>query len=237
MFANILTGLGGLTEGVQLLFTLGGLKNIVMLLIAGVLIYLGVKKDVEPLLLVPIGFGCLLVNIPLSDLMHPGHRLRRQAGVRRHRHARRRQGADQGRHRLPAHHLQHGHRQRAVPAAHLHRHRRDDGFRAAAGEPEDPAVRRRRPVRHLPHSAARARARLPAPAGGEHRHHRGVRRSDRDLRRLAIRARAARADLGRRLFLHGAGADHPAADHAGADDRQGTQDAHAEGQAQRSRRT
>ena len=43
-----------------------------MLPIAGVLIYLGVKKDVEPLLLVPIGFGCLLANIPLSDLMDAG---------------------------------------------------------------------------------------------------------------------------------------------------------------------
>jgi oxaloacetate decarboxylase beta subunit len=72
MLANILTGLSGLTEGVQLLFTLTGLKHIVMLLIAGILIYLGVKKDVEPLLLVPIGFGCLLVNIPLSELMHMG---------------------------------------------------------------------------------------------------------------------------------------------------------------------
>jgi oxaloacetate decarboxylase beta subunit len=72
MLTDILTGLGGLTEGIQLLFTFAGLKHIVMLLIAGVLIYLGVKKDVEPLLLVPIGFGCLLVNIPLSELMHQG---------------------------------------------------------------------------------------------------------------------------------------------------------------------
>ncbi len=70
MLADILTGLGGLTEGVQLLLTLTGLKHVVMLLVAGVLIYLGVKKNVEPLLLVPIGFGCLLVNIPLSELMH-----------------------------------------------------------------------------------------------------------------------------------------------------------------------
>ena len=72
MYETILNGLMGLTEGVQFLFTLGGLKNVVMLLIAGVLIYLGVKKDVEPLLLVPIGFGCLLANIPLSDLMIQG---------------------------------------------------------------------------------------------------------------------------------------------------------------------
>jgi oxaloacetate decarboxylase beta subunit len=72
MHEAILSGLAGLTEGVQFLFTLGGLKNVVMLAIAGVLIYLGVKKDVEPLLLVPIGFGCLLANIPLSELMVQG---------------------------------------------------------------------------------------------------------------------------------------------------------------------
>jgi len=41
-----------------------------------VLLYLGVKKGVEPLLLVPIGFGCILVNIPLSDLMDTGGLLR-----------------------------------------------------------------------------------------------------------------------------------------------------------------
>jgi Na+-transporting methylmalonyl-CoA/oxaloacetate decarboxylase beta subunit len=28
-----------------------------------------IKKDCEPLLLVPIGFGCILANIPLSDVM------------------------------------------------------------------------------------------------------------------------------------------------------------------------
>ncbi len=72
MLSSIVAGLQGLTEGVAFLFTVGGLKNLVMLMIGGTLIYLGVKKDVEPLLLVPIGFGCLLVNIPLSDLMHQG---------------------------------------------------------------------------------------------------------------------------------------------------------------------
>lgn len=43
--------------------------NIAMLVIAGVLIYLGIFKDFEPLLLVPIGFGIILVNIPLGGLM------------------------------------------------------------------------------------------------------------------------------------------------------------------------
>ena len=43
--------------------------NIVMLLIAGALIYLGIARKMEPVLLVPIGFGIFLVNLPLADLM------------------------------------------------------------------------------------------------------------------------------------------------------------------------
>jgi oxaloacetate decarboxylase beta subunit len=40
-----------------------------MLLIGGVLLYLGIAKKMEPLLLVPIGFGVILVNLPLGGLM------------------------------------------------------------------------------------------------------------------------------------------------------------------------
>jgi oxaloacetate decarboxylase beta subunit len=36
------------------------------------LLYLGIKKDMEPLLLLPIGFGAILVNIPLAGLMEKG---------------------------------------------------------------------------------------------------------------------------------------------------------------------
>jgi oxaloacetate decarboxylase beta subunit len=72
MFEHMLDGLDGLTLGIKFLFTVGGLKNLIMLALAGVLIYLGVFKDVEPLLLVPIGFGCLLANIPYSELMVQG---------------------------------------------------------------------------------------------------------------------------------------------------------------------
>ncbi|MFH1382716.1 MAG: sodium ion-translocating decarboxylase subunit beta [Chloroflexota bacterium] len=43
--------------------------NIVMLLVAGLLIYLGIVKHFEPILLVPIGFGIILVNIPLGGMM------------------------------------------------------------------------------------------------------------------------------------------------------------------------
>jgi len=52
------TGIGSLTWG-----------SIVMLIIGGVLLYLGIAKKMEPLLLVPIGFGVILVNLPLGGLM------------------------------------------------------------------------------------------------------------------------------------------------------------------------
>jgi len=71
MLDAILAGLSGLSTGVTSLFT-GGLPNAIMLAVGATLLYLGVKKGVEPLLLVPIGFGCVLVNIPLSELMDQG---------------------------------------------------------------------------------------------------------------------------------------------------------------------
>ncbi len=40
-----------------------------MLLIGGLLIYLGIAKKFEPLLLLPIGFGVILGNMPLAGLM------------------------------------------------------------------------------------------------------------------------------------------------------------------------
>ncbi|MFC2067285.1 sodium ion-translocating decarboxylase subunit beta [Chloroflexota bacterium] len=43
--------------------------NLLMLLIGGVLLFLGISKKMEPLLLVPIGFGIMLVNLPLGGLM------------------------------------------------------------------------------------------------------------------------------------------------------------------------
>ena len=72
MLDAMIEALKGLGAGAQFLYTHGG-PNIVMLLIAGVMFYLAVAKDVEPLLLLPIGFGCLLANLPLSELMaHDG---------------------------------------------------------------------------------------------------------------------------------------------------------------------
>ncbi|CFX27205.1 Na+-transporting methylmalonyl-CoA/oxaloacetate decarboxylase, beta subunit [Syntrophomonas zehnderi OL-4] len=48
--------------------------NVVMWLIAFLFIYLAIKKEYEPLLLLPIAFGILLVNLP-SEIMTPGEGL------------------------------------------------------------------------------------------------------------------------------------------------------------------
>ena len=58
-------------------------QNLVMFVIGGVLIFLAVRKGYEPLLLIPIGFGAILANLPLANLSathgfvqdpeHPSH--------------------------------------------------------------------------------------------------------------------------------------------------------------------
>ncbi len=60
-------------ETVQQLVTQSGfahlsLGNAIMYVVAGVLLYLAVAKDYEPLLLIPIGFGILIANLPLAEL-------------------------------------------------------------------------------------------------------------------------------------------------------------------------
>ncbi len=65
MLEAIGSGLSGLIAG----FTHLHWSNPVMIVVGCVLLYLGIKKDFEPLLLVPIGFGAILVNIPLTGLM------------------------------------------------------------------------------------------------------------------------------------------------------------------------
>ena len=72
MFNAIVSGLSGLGSG----FINMHWSNPVMIALGSLLLYLGIKKDVEPLLLVPIGFGAILVNIPLAGLMEEGGFLR-----------------------------------------------------------------------------------------------------------------------------------------------------------------
>lgn len=47
-------------------------QNVVMWVIGAVLIFLAIKFDMEPALLLPIGFGAILVNIPLSNVVSDG---------------------------------------------------------------------------------------------------------------------------------------------------------------------
>ena len=56
--------IGDLFSGVAYLVTAAGVKTLVMFIIAGALIYLAIKKDYEPALLLPIGFGAILANLP-----------------------------------------------------------------------------------------------------------------------------------------------------------------------------
>ena len=44
-------------------------QMVVMMMVGGVLIYLAVVKDYEPVLLLPIGFGAILTNLPLTGIM------------------------------------------------------------------------------------------------------------------------------------------------------------------------
>ena len=47
-------------------------KHIIMWAIGALLIYLAIKKDMEPALLLPMGFGAILVNLPFSGALTQG---------------------------------------------------------------------------------------------------------------------------------------------------------------------
>ena len=58
----------GTSTGIAQLFQGDGWKQLIMILIAILLLYLAIFKEAEPYLLIPIGFGMLLVNLPGSDV-------------------------------------------------------------------------------------------------------------------------------------------------------------------------
>lgn len=68
----IKSALAGLTLGLTALTP----QHVIMIAAGCGLLYLGIKRKFEPLLLVPIGFGAVLVNIPMSGLMEDGGLLR-----------------------------------------------------------------------------------------------------------------------------------------------------------------
>ena len=54
----------------QIFFAEGGWKYAVMIAVACVLLYLAIVHQFEPLLLLPIGFGMLMTNLPLDGIFH-----------------------------------------------------------------------------------------------------------------------------------------------------------------------
>lgn len=69
-FKNTIGGLLG-DSGFYALFTDGGWKNLIMIGVAFVFMYLAIAKHFEPLLLLPISFGMLLTNLPMAEMYHP----------------------------------------------------------------------------------------------------------------------------------------------------------------------
>ncbi|BEP30173.1 sodium ion-translocating decarboxylase subunit beta [Helicovermis profundi] len=58
------------STGIYAIFAVNGMwGNVLMIMIAFLLLYLAIKKGFEPLLLLPIAFGMLLTNLPLSGMM------------------------------------------------------------------------------------------------------------------------------------------------------------------------
>ena len=57
---NLVNGIG---------ITMPTWQQLVMFLIGGILIWLAIKKQYEPMLLLPIGFGAILANIPNSAIV------------------------------------------------------------------------------------------------------------------------------------------------------------------------
>ena len=58
-FAFLLEGVRGITPQILVMWAIGGL-----------LIFLAIKKDMEPALLLPMGFGAILVNIPFTGVLN-----------------------------------------------------------------------------------------------------------------------------------------------------------------------
>lgn len=62
-------------SGYAYFFTADGAKNLAMILISFIFLWLGIKKGFEPLLMIPIAFGMLIANIPGANLAVQYHDL------------------------------------------------------------------------------------------------------------------------------------------------------------------
>lgn len=120
------------TSGFAALVSAGGWKNLIMIALACVLLYLGIGKKFEPLLLVGIAFGMLLTNLPGAGLISSGalgRDHRRQQGLWRCAH--------RGR---PAGYSVHRRQNGVVSISDFPGRWRHDRFWAAVGQSQKPAA-------------------------------------------------------------------------------------------------
>lgn len=66
----IINALKSMLESTGLIHLTPG--NLLLIIVGFVLIYLAIVKKYEPFLLLPIGFGCIVANVPSTDLLLPG---------------------------------------------------------------------------------------------------------------------------------------------------------------------
>lgn len=66
------TGIYGIFDGQMNKDWTVGVGRVLMICVGLLLLYLGIAKKFEPLLLVPIGYGAILSNIPLAGISDPG---------------------------------------------------------------------------------------------------------------------------------------------------------------------
>jgi len=66
------TGVYGIIDGQIYKDWTVGIGRILMICVGLTLVYLGIFKQFEPLLLIPIGYGAILSNIPLAGISEPG---------------------------------------------------------------------------------------------------------------------------------------------------------------------
>ena len=132
-------------------FTAMTWPNMIMITVSLVLIYLAVVKKFEPLLLLPIAFGMLLANLPLTGLM--GHPTDSEPGGL-------------------LYYLYQGVKLGIYPSLIFLGIGAMTDFGPLDREPEQPLPGRRRTVRHRGGVHHRQRARLYPAGSGLHRHHR-----------------------------------------------------------------
>ena len=170
-------------------------QSLIMIGVALVLFYLAIAKDYEPLLLLPIGAGCMLANLPLSPLI-----------------------ADDGMLRVL---YDMGIGNELFPLLIFIGIGALTDFGPLLENPRMVLLGAAGQFGIFLTLILALVLGLHPERGGVDRHHRRDRRPDVDLRQRHPRAAPARADHRRRVQLHVAGADHHAADHAAADDEEG----------------